>query len=197
MTHTRNSGWVLRTAMFVALGAAPSRSSATSARESSEGATTSSLKITSPAFTSMGAIPKKHTCEGAETSPPLEWTGAPAGTKSYAFIEDDPDAPDPAAPKRVWVHWVLYSIPASVTRLGEGASTSLPKGVKAGTNDFGNAGYGGPCPPKGRHRYFHKIYALDTVLDLQGSPKKADVEAAMKGHVLAKAELVGTYQKGR
>ncbi|HVW25029.1 MAG TPA: YbhB/YbcL family Raf kinase inhibitor-like protein [Polyangiaceae bacterium] len=198
MTQRRKEGWIVGVTVFVALGAIQSRSMATSARQSSEGSTTtSSLKITSPAFAAMGAIPKKYTCEGTEASPPLEWTGAPAGTKSYALIEDDPDAPDPAAPKRVWVHWVLYSIPASVTRLAEGASSSLPKGVKTGTNDFGKAGYGGPCPPKGRHRYFHKIYALDTVLDLAGSPKKADVEAAMKGHVLAKAELVGTYQKGQ
>lgn len=197
MTQGRKEGWIVGVSLFVALGAVPSRSMATSARQPSEGSTTSSLKITSPAFASMGAIPKKYTCEGAEVSPPLEWSGAPAGTKSYALIEDDPDAPDPAAPKRVWVHWVLYSVPASVSRLAEGGSSSLPKGVKTGTNDFGKAGYGGPCPPKGRHRYFHKIYALDTVLDLPGIPKKADVEAAMKGHVLAKAELVGTYQKGQ
>lgn len=158
-----------------------------------------SFKITSPAFAAMTPIPKKYTCEGPETSPPLEWAGAPSGTKSFAFIEDDPDAPDPAAPKRVWVHWVLYAIPISVTRLAEGASGSgLPKGIGVGTNDFGKAAYGGPCPPKGRHRYFHKIYALDTVLAFPNtSPKKADVEAAMKGHVLATAELVGTYQKGQ
>jgi Raf kinase inhibitor-like YbhB/YbcL family protein len=161
-------------------------------------ATPSSFKVTSPAFSSMGAIPKKYTCEGGDTSPPLEWTGAPAGTKSFVLVEDDPDAPDPAAPKRVWVHWVVYAIPPTVTRLAEGASSALPKGAKAGTNDFGKTQYGGPCPPKGRHRYFHKVYALDTVLDLPGaSAKKADVESAMKGHVLAEAELVGTYQKGQ
>jgi Raf kinase inhibitor-like YbhB/YbcL family protein len=158
----------------------------------------SSFKVTSPAFSAMGAIPKKYTCEGSDTSPPLEWTGAPSGTKSFVLIEDDPDAPDPAAPKQVWVHWVVYAIPAAVTKLAEGASGALPKGAKAGTNDFGKTQYGGPCPPKGRHRYFHKVYALDTVLDLPaGSAKKAEVEAAMKGHVLAQAELVGTYQKGQ
>jgi Raf kinase inhibitor-like YbhB/YbcL family protein len=160
-------------------------------------AETASLKVTSPAFSAMGAIPKKYTCEGGDSSPPLEWTGAPSKTKSFVLIEDDPDAPDPAAPKQVWVHWVVSAIPPTVTRLPEGASNALPKGAKAGTNDFGKTQYGGPCPPKGRHRYFHKLYALDIVLDLPASAKKSDVEAAMKGHVLAQAELVGTYQKGQ
>jgi Raf kinase inhibitor-like YbhB/YbcL family protein len=168
------------------------------AYDATEKPSTTSFKITSAAFPAMATIPKKYTCEGAETSPPLEWTGAPAQTKSFVFIEDDPDAPDPAAPKKTWVHWVLYAIPAGVTRLAEGASSARPAGTKAGTNDFGKTTYGGPCPPKGRHRYFHKIYALDTVLEFPGvAPKKADVEVAMKGHVLAQAQLVGTYQKGR
>jgi Raf kinase inhibitor-like YbhB/YbcL family protein len=158
----------------------------------------SSLQITSPAFPAMGSIPKKYTCEGSDTSPPIAWTGAPAGTKTYAFILDDPDAPDPVAPQRVWVHWVLYDIPASATALAEGASASgLPAGTKVGKNDWGKTKYGGPCPPKGRHRYFHKIYALDTALDLPNPPTKDELESAMQGHILGKAELIGTYQKGQ
>lgn len=156
------------------------------------------LRITSSAFQSMGSIPKKYTCEGGETSPPLEWDGAPAGTKSFVLIEDDPDAPDPAAPKRVWVHWVVYAIPAGTARLPEGASSSgMSHGVKVGKNDFGKTTYGGPCPPIGKHRYFHRLYALDTTLELSGTPARTDVDAAMKGHVLAEATLVGTYQKGQ
>ena len=199
MAQRRMKGLAGTIALFAATGLAQTESRETGVSEAAEGSASSSLKITSPAFAQMGSIPKKYTCEGAETSPPLEWTGAPSTTKSFVLIEDDPDAPDPAAPKQVWVHWVLYGIPVAATRLAEGASSgALPKGAKAGTNDFGKTQYGGPCPPKGRHRYFHKLYALDVVLDFPGaSPKKAEVEAAMKGHVLAKAELVGTYQKGQ
>lgn len=156
----------------------------------------STLTLTSTAFSHLGSIPKRFTCEGADVSPPLEWTGAPPGTKSFALIVDDPDAPDPAAPKRVWVHWVLPHIPPSMSELAEGASSSLPPSVRVGKNDWGKAAYGGPCPPIGRHRYFHKLYALDTTLDLSGSTK-AELERAMRGHVLAQAELVGTYQKGK
>ena len=157
-----------------------------------------SFTITSPGFKEMGEMPKKYTCEGSDTSPPLEWSGAPSSTKSFALIVDDPDAPDPAKPQRVWVHWVLYAIPPTTTKLAEGASTSgLPEGTKVGKNDWSKTTYGSPCPPIGRHRYFHKIYALDKVLEFPSSPTKAEVESAMKGHVLAHAELVGTYQKGR
>ncbi len=131
-------------------------------------------------------------------SPPLEWSGAPAGTRSFALIVDDPDAPDPKAPKTTWVHWVLYDIPAGATGLPAGVdSKSLPPGTREGLNDWKRTGYGGPCPPVGRHRYFHKLYALDTVLGDLGRPTKAKLEAAMKGHVLAQAELVGRYQRGR
>ena len=150
----------------------------------------------SPGFASQGSIPAEHTCEGENTSPPLAWSDAPAGTKSFALIVDDPDAPDPAAPKTTWVHWVLYNIPAATTALPAGASAAnIPAGASEGINDFKRSGYGGPCPPIGRHRYFHKLYALDTTLDLK-APSKQEVERAMKGHVLAQAELVGTYQKG-
>jgi Raf kinase inhibitor-like YbhB/YbcL family protein len=153
-----------------------------------------SFAITSPAFAHNSEIPVDCTCEGADTSPRLEWTGAPAGTKSFALIVDDPDAPDPAAPKRVWVHWVLYNLPADANHLAE-AVKSLPEGTLEGTNDWNRTGYGGPCPPIGRHRYFFKLYALDTTLPDLNSPRKADLEKAMKGHILATAEMIGTYQK--
>lgn len=156
----------------------------------------SSLKLTSAAFDEQGPIPAKYTCEGGDTSPPLSWSGAPPGTKSFALIIDDPDAPDPKAPKRTWVHWVLLDLPASANGIPEGAaSAALPAGTLPGKNDWGKATYGGPCPPIGRHRYFHKLYALDTLLALK-NPTKADLEGAMRGHILGKAELVGTYQKG-
>ncbi len=129
-------------------------------------------------------------------SPPLAWDGVPDGTKSLALILDDPDAPDPKAPKRVWVHWILYNIPPNAGGLAENADkTGLPPGTARGVTDARKAKYGGPCPPIGRHRYFHKLYALDTTIDLSEATK-ADLQAAMKGHVLAAAELVGTYQKG-
>jgi Raf kinase inhibitor-like YbhB/YbcL family protein len=152
------------------------------------------MRIESSVFQPQGEIPQKYTCEGDDISPPLSWSGAPAGTKSFALILDDPDAPDPSAPKRVWVHWVMYDIPASVTSLAE-ATKSPPAGARDGQNDWGKPGYGGPCPPIGRHRYFHKVYALDTTLGDKGALKKSELEAAIKGHVLASGELIGTYQK--
>jgi len=154
------------------------------------------LALTSSAFASGGSIPKIHTCQGKDVSVPLAWSGLPAGTKSLALIVDDPDAPDPAAPKMTWVHWVLYNIPPTASGLPKGvAAADLPAGIREGLNDWKRTGYGGPCPPVGRHRYFHKLYALDIVLpDLQ-QPSKAKLEDAMKGHVLAHYELVGTYQK--
>ncbi len=155
-----------------------------------------SLTLTSAAFTQQGAIPTKYTCEGADVSPPLAWTGLPPGTKSLALVVDDPDAPDPAAPKTTWVHWVLYNLPPTVDGLPEGASVP-PTGTQQGLNDWRRTGYGGPCPPIGRHRYFHKLYALDAVLPDLGRPTKAMLEKAMKGHILGQAELVGTYQKQR
>lgn len=155
------------------------------------------LTLESPAFKPHGEIPRVHTCEGDGTSPPLAWHGEPAGTKAFALIVDDPDAPDPNAPQRTWVHWVLYNVPASVHALAAGAGRHLPAGSHEGTNDWKHTGYGGPCPPIGRHRYFHKLYALDTALSDPHEPTKAQLEQAMKGHILAQAELVGTYQKGR
>ena len=151
------------------------------------------LRITSTAFAEGTEIQPKYTCEGKDASPPLSWSGVPAGTKSLVLIVDDPDAPDPKAPKLTWVHWVLYNLPPSSTGLAEGVA-ALPSGTKVGVNDWKRADYGGPCPPIGRHRYFHRLYALDTELKLD-KPTKAQVEAAMPGHVLAEAQLMGTYQK--
>jgi Raf kinase inhibitor-like YbhB/YbcL family protein len=139
-----------------------------------------SLVLDSPAFADNGAIPKLHTCQGKDISPALQWSGMPEGTKSLALIVDDPDAPDPAAPKRVWVHWVLYNIPADTTGLVEGVEpAALPVGTREGRNDWGRTGYGGPCPPIGRHRYLHKLYALDVVLPDLKQPTKAELERAM------------------
>ena len=152
------------------------------------------LKLTSTAFAHGGEIPQKYTCEGRDISPPLAWSGVPANAKSLALIVDDPDAPDPAAPKMTWVHWVLYNIPTNASSLPE-AAKQLPAGTLEGLNDWKRTGYDGPCPPIGRHRYFHKLYALDTVLPDLGRPSKAKLEAQMRGHVIAQAELMGTYQK--
>ena len=154
------------------------------------------LAIESSAFQADGGIPRKHTCEGSDVSLPLAWRGEPAGTKSFALIVDDPDAPDPKAPKMTWVHWVVYNLSAAARGLAEGASHKLPAGALEGKNDWKRTGYGGPCPPIGRHRYFHKLYALDVELPDLHEPTKVQLEAAMKGHVLEEAELVGTYQKG-
>ena len=156
------------------------------------------LTLTSPAFTHNGAMPVRLTCDGQDVSPELRWSGLPTGTQSLALIVDDPDAPDPAAPRMTWVHWVLYNMPPAATGLAEGvAPGDWPAGTRQGLNDWGRTGYGGPCPPIGRHRYFHKLYALDTVLPDLGKPVKAALEQAMKGHVLASTELVGTYQRSR
>jgi Raf kinase inhibitor-like YbhB/YbcL family protein len=154
------------------------------------------LTVTSPAFSPSGSIPAVHTCEGENGSPPLAWSGLPAGTKSLALVVDDPDAPDPAAPKRTFVHWVLYDIPPTATGLPD-AVRELPPGTREGVNDWNRKGYGGPCPPIGRHRYFFKLYALDEPLGDLGPVTKAALEKRMEGHVLARAELVGTYQKRR
>ena len=150
--------------------------------------------ITSASFPNHGAIPERHTCDGMNVSPQLGWSGVPENTKSLVLIVDDPDAPDPRAPKMTWVHWVLYNLPPTVNGLIEG-STALPPGTRQGVNGWQKAAYGGPCPPIGRHRYFHKLFALDTVLPDLGRPTKVMLEKAMRGHILGQAELVGTYQK--
>jgi Raf kinase inhibitor-like YbhB/YbcL family protein len=154
------------------------------------------LQLTSSAFSPNAEIPAQYTCEGKDFSPPLSWSGMPAGIKSLALIVDDPDAPDPAAPKLTWVHWVLYNLPPDMTALPENVLSSvLPAGAREGFNDWKRTGYGGPCPPIGRHRYFHKLYALDVVLPDLHRPSKAQLEQAMQGHILGKAELIGTYKK--
>ena len=155
------------------------------------------MQISSSAFSPQGSMPAKFTCEGNDTSPPLAWSGVPANAKSLALIVDDPDAPDPKAPKMTWVHWVLYGLAPQVPGLVEGGSKSLPPGTKEGVNDWKRTGYGGPCPPIGRHRYFFKLYALDTVLPDLHKPTKAALLKAMEGHVVGSAELVGTYEKGQ
>jgi Raf kinase inhibitor-like YbhB/YbcL family protein len=154
------------------------------------------MQLSSPAFAPGGEIPRRHTCEGDDLAPALMWTGVPEGAASLVLIVDDPDAPDPAAPQRTWVHWVLYDLPPSATGLPE-AGRPLPEGTREGLNDWNRHGYGGPCPPIGRHRYFFKLYALDRRLPALARPTKAAVEQAMRGHVLAQAELVGTYRKLR
>ena len=155
------------------------------------------LSVTSPAFKAGGEIPKKYTCEGSDVSYALSWSGVPAGARSLVLIVDDPDAPDPSAPKMTWVHWVLYDVPVQTAALGESASKAPPAGARDGLNDWKRPGYGGPCPPIGRHRYFFKLYALDVVLPDLGKPSKPALLKAMEGHVVASAELVGTYQKGQ
>ena len=162
------------------------------------GESSMAFTLTSRAFGHNEGIPRRFTCEGDDVSPDLAWSNVPPGTKSFALVVDDPDAPDPAAPKLTWVHWVLYNIPQNAIGLATAATASeLPDGTREGLNDWKRTGYGGPCPPIGRHRYFHKLYALDTMLPDLGKPTKAQLEKAMAGHVLAKAELIGTYQKGK
>ena len=155
-------------------------------------------ELRSAAFVHQGEIPQRFTCDGEDLSPPLAWSGIPSGTKSLALIVDDPDAPDPKAPKRVYVHWVLYNIPPDVSGLGEAIPpAALPAGALEGLNDWGRTGYGGPCHPIGRHRYFHKLYALDKVFRDLGKPTKSQLLAVMADHILAEAHLIGTYQRPR
>ena len=152
------------------------------------------LRISSPAFTDGGEIPASFTCEGRDLSPELLFEGVPEGTQSLALIVDDPDAPDPAAPKMTWVHWVLFDLPPDTSKLPEGV-TALPGGTREGLNDWKRTGYGGPCPPIGRHRYFFKLYALDAKLPHLEQPTKAKLLQAMEGHILADAQIIGTYRK--
>jgi Raf kinase inhibitor-like YbhB/YbcL family protein len=152
------------------------------------------MKITSPAFQDHGSIPRRHTCEGIDVSPLLVIEGVPAGAQSLALIVDDPDAPDPAAPKMTWVHWVLYDLPPGTSSLPEGVSAAALH-ARDGINDWKRTGYGGPCPPIGRHRYFFKLFALNRKLGELHRPTSAQLQFAFAGHVLAQAQWVGTYQK--
>lgn len=161
-----------------------------------EGPLSGNLAIRSPGFGNGAEIPREYTCEGRDVSPELAWSGVPAGTRSLALLVDDPDAPDPRNPRRTWVHWVLYDLPPDATGLAEAIEPAeLPGGAKQGRNDWKRTGWGGPCPPIGRHRYFFKLFALDRELGDLGEPTKQALERAMEGHVLARAELVGTYEK--
>jgi hypothetical protein len=150
------------------------------------------ISVSSSAFPEGGMIPAKYTCDGNDVSPPLKWTGVPEGTKSQALVSNDPDAP-----VGTWVHWVMWNIPPSVQELPENVppKPELPDGSRQGISDFRRPGYGGPCPPSGVHRYYFRIYALDTVLDLPGSTRKADLVKAMKGHILAEGQLMGKYSR--
>lgn len=152
--------------------------------------------IASSGFMHEGEIPPRFTCQGKDISPALSWSGVPEGAQSLVLIVDDPDAPDPRKPRMTWVHWILYNVPPSAPGLPEGVGTEdLPPGTLQGLNDWKRTGYGGPCPPIGRHRYFHKLYVLDTLLPDLGTPNKARLEKAMEGHILAKTEIIATYQK--
>ena len=156
------------------------------------------LTLTSPSFGHQQEMPSELTCEGQDLSPALAWSGVPPAATSLVLIVDDPDAPDPAAPRMTWVHWLLYNLPSTASALPEGvARAALPAGTLEGVNDWRRTGYGGPCPPIGRHRYFHKLYALDKVFKDLGRPTKNQLLALMEDHVLAQAELIGTYQRPR
>ncbi len=150
------------------------------------------LKITSTAFEEGGMIPRRYTCDGADLSPPLSWSGAPAETQSFALISDDPDAP-----MGTWVHWVIYNLPASASELHEAVppEKDLKNGARQGRNDFRKIGYGGPCPPGGTHRYYFKLYALDTVLGFPAGATKAELLKAMEGHILAQGQVMGRYKR--
>ena len=160
-----------------------------------EGASmTHKFQISSSAYADNDSMPSRFTCDGEDISPPLAWSGAPDGTKSFALILDDPDAPDPAAPQMTWVHWVVYDIPRNVQALPEDGSKHLPVSTREGVNDWKRIGYGGPCPPIGQHRYFHKLYALDVMLPDLHNPTKVQLETAMRGHILAETRITGTYE---
>lgn len=153
------------------------------------------MKVTS-AFAHGESIPRCYTCQGDDLSPPIQWTNLPADTRCLALIVDDPDAPNPRSPRMTWVHWVLYNIPPDLCSLREGADgAALPLGTLQGINSWRQAGYGGPCPPIGRHRYFFKLFALNSLLPDLRLPTAAALETAMQGHIIARAELVGTYEK--
>lgn len=150
------------------------------------------MEIKSPAFEAGGMIPKQYTCDGQDISPPLAWTAVPDGAKSLALICDDPDAP-----MGTWVHWVIFNLPADLGEMSEHIppQKTLQNGAKQGTNDFRKIGYGGPCPPSGEHRYYFKLYALDTKLNLDAGAKKADLLKETEGHILAESQLMGKYQR--
>ena len=179
---------------MVVIGLCVCATPASAGKPEQQGDRNMGLTLTTRAFAANGEIPSRYTCDGQDRSPDLQWSGLPDGTRSLVLIVDDPDAPDPAAPKMTWVHWVLYNLPTESTGLEE-AVHELPSGTGEGINDWKRTGYGGPCPPVGRHRYYHKLYALDTRFPDLGKVTKKDVEKAMRGHILDQAELIGTYQR--
>jgi Raf kinase inhibitor-like YbhB/YbcL family protein len=152
------------------------------------------MEIKSSAFPEGAMIPARYTCDNIDVSPPLEWSKAPSGTKTFALICDDPDAPG-----KTWVHWVLYNLPGDILNLPENVrkNETLPNGAKQGTTDFGRIGYGGPCPPGGTHRYYFKLYALDSYLDLKPGITKAELLRSMEGHILGESQLMGRYKRLR
>jgi Raf kinase inhibitor-like YbhB/YbcL family protein len=154
------------------------------------------IRVTSPGFENQGEIHKKYTCDGEDIAPALAWSNVPEKTKSFALIVDDPDAPDPANPRMTWVHWVLYDLPPETVDFPEGVVASVLHALD-GLNDWNRTGYGGPCPPIGRHRYFFKLFALDTRLGDLHRPTSAQLLRAFTGHLLAEARVVGLYAKGR
>lgn len=154
------------------------------------------MTLKSPAFAHQTDIPKEFTCDGSNVSPALAWTDVPQNAKSLVLIVDDPDVPAPFLPLRTWVHWLLYNIPPTVSELPQQlAPQKLPQGTLQGKNDWKGTGYNGPCPPFGKHRYFFKLYALDTVLPDLNQPDKAALEKAMAGHIIGQAELIGIYKR--
>lgn len=156
---------------------------------------TNTMEINSPVFETSGNIPAVYTCQGRNISPALHFKGVPLQAKSLVLIMEDPDAPDPKAPKMTWDHWLLYNIPSNTTSILENADSHLPKGSLAGLNSWNKTGYGGPCPPIGRHRYYFKLYALEVMLSDLHEPDKNQLLQAMQGHIIAQAQLIGTYQK--
>jgi Raf kinase inhibitor-like YbhB/YbcL family protein len=161
-----------------------------------KGGVAMSFTVRSDSFEAGGEIAAVHTCDGADISPHLAWQGAPEGTRSVALIVDDPDAPDPKAPRMTWVHWIIYNLPPSFELVRGVGEAGLPADTRQGLNDWKRPGYGGPCPPVGRHRYFFKFFALDIVLPELDHPTRGRLEAAMDGHILGSAEIIGTYERG-
>lgn len=177
--------WLILSIFFTTVGVA-------------EGEQNMTLSLKSADFAHQGEIPKIFTCDGNDSSPTLSWSGVPQNAKSLVLIVDDPDAPDPAKPKMTWVHWVLYNIPPTVAELPRSVPVrDLPASALQGKNDWKETGYRGPCPPVGRHRYFHKLYALNVELPDLHQPTKSQLEKAMEGHIIGQAELIGTYRRSR